>query len=47
MAVCAWKKSRKTVKTPVFFWNFYNLGLVFSCVLCYNFMRRYVCVTEK
>ena len=29
------------------FWIFCNLGLVFLCVLCYNFMRRYVRVTEK
>ena len=35
------------VASPYFPAFFCNLGLVFSDVLCYNFMRRYVCVTEK
>lgn len=34
-------------KNIPYFLDFCNLGLVFLCVLCYNFMRRYVRVTEK
>ncbi len=41
------EKIKENRKTPVFFWNFYNLGLVFSNVLCYNSKRCYVRVTEK